>query len=85
MDCYQRALGIARRQDARSLELRAAISLARLLRRDGNRPAARDVLLPVFQSFTEGFDTSDVREAAALLTDLGVPVDQQSGAIGRGQ
>jgi adenylate cyclase len=85
MDCYQRALGIARRQDARSLELRAATSLALLLRRDGNRPAARDVLLPVFQSFTEGFDTSDVREAAALLTDLGVPVDPQSGAIGRGQ
>jgi predicted ATPase len=66
---YQ-ALSIARRQEAKSLELRAATSLARLWQRQGKRAAAYDLLAPVYGWFTEGFDTADLREAAALREAL---------------
>ena len=61
---------IARAQDAKSFELRAALSLARLWRRRGRRTAARDMLAPVYGWFTEGFGTADLKEAKALLDEL---------------
>jgi predicted ATPase/class 3 adenylate cyclase len=67
---FQAALGIARDQSAKSFELRAAISLARLWRDQGKRAEARDVLAPVHGWFTEGFDTPDLLEAKALLDEL---------------
>jgi predicted ATPase len=66
----QQALDIARSQHARSWELRAATSLARLWRRQGRRDAARQVLGEVYGWFTEGFDTADVQEARVLLDEL---------------
>jgi class 3 adenylate cyclase/predicted ATPase len=68
---YQCALEIARRQEAKSLELRAATSLARLWRDQGKRAAARALLQPIYSWFTEGFDTLDLIEAKALLKELG--------------
>jgi hypothetical protein len=68
---FHQALAIARRQQARSLELRAAMSLARLWQRQGQRTAAYELLAPVYAWFTEGFDTSDLQEAKALLKTLG--------------
>ena len=68
--CFQQALTVARHQQARSWELRAATSLARLWRNRGKRDAARDLLAPLHASFTEGFDTPDLRDAKALLDDL---------------
>jgi class 3 adenylate cyclase/predicted ATPase len=70
-DCFQHALAIARRQQAKSWELRAAMSLARLWQRQGKRDAARQVLAEVYDWFTEGFDTADLQEARALLEALG--------------
>ena len=67
----RRALTIARHQQAKSLELRAAMSLARLLQRQGKRDAARELLASIYAWFTEGFDTADVPEARALLEELG--------------
>jgi len=67
---FRAALELAGRQSARSYELRAAMSWARLLRDQGKRDAARDLLAPVYGWFTEGHDTHDVREAAALLAEL---------------
>ena len=67
----QRALDVARRQEAKSLELRAAMSLARLWQQQGKRDAARALLAPVYGWFTEGFDTADLRDAEALLEELG--------------
>ena len=68
--CFQRSLVMARRQGARLWELRAACSLARLWRDQGKRQQARDLLLPVFGCFSEGFDTVDLKEAKALLEAL---------------
>jgi predicted ATPase len=70
-DCFQQALDVARRQQAKSLELRAAVSLSRLWQRLGKRAAARQVLAEVYGWFTEGFDTADLQEARALLEALG--------------
>jgi tetratricopeptide (TPR) repeat protein len=67
---FERALRIARRQQARSYELRAAASLARLWGERGRRAEARDLLEPVYGRFTEGSDTADLEEAAALLAGL---------------
>jgi predicted ATPase len=67
---YQNALGIAREQEAKLWELRAAASLARLWRDQGRRAGARDLLAPVYGWFTEGFETADLREAKALLDEL---------------
>jgi predicted ATPase len=69
--CFHRALEVARRQQAKSLELRAAMSLARLWQQQGKRAAAYDLLAPIYGWFTEGFDTADLREAKALLEALG--------------
>src|SRR5262249_42985564 len=66
----QRALGVARRQEAKSLELRAAMSLARLWQQQGKHAAARQLLAAVYGWFTEGFDTADLQEAKALLDAL---------------
>jgi predicted ATPase/class 3 adenylate cyclase len=66
----QRALDVARRQEAKSLELRAAMSLARLWQHQGKRAEARALLAPVYGWFTEGFDTADLQEARALLEAL---------------
>jgi predicted ATPase len=67
---FTRALAVARQQQAKSWELRAATSLARLWRDQGKRDEARDLLAPVYGWFTEGFDTLDLREAKALLDEL---------------
>ena len=67
---FERALAVARAQQARSWELRAAMSLARLWRGQGKRDDALDLLAPVYGWFTEGFDTLDLREAKALLDEL---------------
>jgi class 3 adenylate cyclase/predicted ATPase len=64
---FRRALDVARRQEAKSLELRAAISLARLWHRQGKQAEARDLLAPIYNWFTEGFDAPDLKEAKALL------------------
>ena len=67
---FERALAIARRQRAKSWELRAAMSMARLWGDQGKRDAARGVLAPVYGWFTEGFDTLDLNEAKTLLDAL---------------
>jgi class 3 adenylate cyclase/predicted ATPase len=67
---FRRALEIARRQQAKSWELRAATSLARLWGERGRRAEARDLLAPVYGWFTEGFDTADLKQAQALLNQL---------------
>jgi predicted ATPase len=69
--CFQRALGIARGQGAKSLELRGALSLGRLWRQQGKRAAARQLLGDVHAWFTEGFKTADLQEARVLLEELG--------------
>jgi class 3 adenylate cyclase/predicted ATPase len=67
---FDRALAVARQQQAKSWELRAAMSMARLWRDRGKQDAARELLAPVYGWFTEGFDTRDLKEAKALLDDL---------------
>jgi predicted ATPase len=67
---FERALAIARQEQAKSWELRAATSMARLWRDQGRRDEARDLLAPVYGWFTEGFDTLDLKEAKALLDEL---------------
>ena len=68
--CFQQALAVARRQQAKSWELRAARSLARLWQSQGKGPEAYELLAPVYGWFTEGFDTADLHEAQALLVAL---------------
>jgi predicted ATPase len=67
----QRALDIAHHQGAKSLELRAAMSLSRLWQQQGKRTEAHELLAPAYGWFTEGFDTADLQEAKALLEELG--------------
>ena len=67
---FERALSVARTQQAKSWELRAAMSMARLWRDQGKRNEARDLLTPVYNSFTEGFDTLDLKQAKVLLDAL---------------
>jgi predicted ATPase len=67
---FERALAVARQQQAKSWELRAAMSLARLWRDQGKVQQARELLAPVYGWFTEGFDTRDLKEAKALLDEL---------------
>jgi predicted ATPase len=66
----RRAVTVARQQEARLLELRAATSLARLWAEQGNGQKARDLLTPIYNGFTEGFETADLKEAKALLEAL---------------
>jgi class 3 adenylate cyclase/predicted ATPase len=68
--CFERALDVSRQQKARSLELRAATSLARLWAKQGKHDQARDLLAPVYDWFTEGFETADLKTAKALLDEL---------------
>jgi predicted ATPase/class 3 adenylate cyclase len=68
--CFQRAIDTARRQGAKSLELRAKVSLARLLVNKGRRDEARTMLAEIYNWFTEGFDTADLKDAKALLDEL---------------
>jgi class 3 adenylate cyclase/predicted ATPase len=68
--CFQQALDVARQQQAKSLELRAAMSLARLWQCQGKRAEAHALLAPIYGWFTEGFDTADLQEARALLEAL---------------
>jgi predicted ATPase len=67
---FERSLRIARRQQAKSWELRATMSIARLWRDQGKRTGARDLLAAVYDWFTEGFDTLDLKQAKALLEEL---------------
>jgi predicted ATPase len=67
---FERALAVARAQQAKSFELRAATSMARLWREQGKRDEARELLAPVYGWFTEGFDTLDLKQAKALLDEL---------------
>jgi predicted ATPase len=66
----QRALDVAHRQQAKSLELRAAMSLSRFWQQQGKRAEAYEILAPIYSWFTEGFDTADLQEAKALLAAL---------------
>jgi predicted ATPase len=67
---YQHAIVVAKRQSAKTFELRASTSVARLWRDQGRREEARELLAPVYGWFTEGFDTLDLKEAKALLDEL---------------
>jgi predicted ATPase len=69
--CFQQALAVAHRQQAKSWELRTALSLSRLWQQQGKRAEARELLMPIYSWFTEGFDTLDLQEAKALLDALG--------------
>jgi predicted ATPase len=69
--CFQQALALACHQEAKSWELCAATSLARLWQAQDKRQDAYDLLAPVYNWFTEGFDTADLQEAKALLEELG--------------
>jgi predicted ATPase len=68
--CLHQALDIARRQQTKTWELRAATSLSRLWQQQGKRDEARELLGPVYGWFTEGFDTADLQEARMLLEEL---------------
>jgi len=68
--CFHKAIEIARRQGAKSLELRAVISLARLWQKQGKKNEAHQMLAEIYGWFTEGFDTADLKEAKALLEEL---------------
>jgi tetratricopeptide (TPR) repeat protein len=68
--CFQRALDVAHRQQAKSWELRAAMSLSHLWQRQGKGAEARELLAPIYGWFTEGFDTADLQDAKALLEEM---------------
>jgi predicted ATPase len=68
--CFQQALDVARRQEAKTLELRAAMSLSRLWQQQGRHQNAYNLLAPVYEWFTEGFNTADLQEAKSLLAAL---------------
>ena len=68
--CFERAIEVARNQSAKSWELRATTSLARLLAMQGRRDEARAMLAEIYGWFTEGFDTADLIDAKALLDEL---------------
>jgi predicted ATPase len=68
--CFHQALAVARRQEAKALELRAVMSLARLWQCQGKQSDARRILEDIYAWFSEGFDTIDLQEARALLEDL---------------
>ena len=68
--CFKKAIEIAQDQSAKSFELRAAMDLARLWQGEGKRSEARDLLAPIYGWFTEGFDTTDLKGAKALLDEL---------------
>jgi predicted ATPase len=68
--CFKRALQVARQQEAKSWELRAATSLSRLWLREGKRGDAGELLMPIYGWFTEGFDTADLQDARALADSL---------------
>ena len=68
--CFLRAVDIARRQEAKSLELQAVLKLGRLWQQQGRRDEARELLAEAYGWFTEGFDTADLKEAKALLEEL---------------
>jgi predicted ATPase len=68
--CFRQALTVARRQQAKTWELRATVSLCRLWQQHGQRSAARELLAPISGWFTEGFDTVDLQQARALLEEL---------------
>src|SRR5262249_32906836 len=67
--CFRHAIDIARRQSAKSLELRAVTSLSRLLQKQGQKDEARRMLAEIYGWFTEGFDTADLKDAKALLEE----------------
>ena len=67
---FLKSIDVSRRQGAKPLQLRAATSLARLLQRQSKAREARELLAPLYDGFTEGFDTPDLKEAKALLDDL---------------
>jgi hypothetical protein len=69
-ECFLKAIEIARKQQAKSLELRATMSLSRLWQQQGKREEARQMLAEIYGWFTEGFDTKDLQEAKALLESL---------------
>ena len=69
-ECFHKAIEIARRQQAKSLELRATMSLARLWQQQGKKEEARQMLVEIYGWFTEGFDTVDLQEARTLLAEL---------------
>ena len=68
--CFQQALAVARRQQAKSLELRATLSLSRLWQQQGKHAEAYQLLAETYGWFTEGFDTADLQEAKVLLAEL---------------
>jgi predicted ATPase len=68
--CFEQAIDIARNQSAKSWELRATMSLSRLLAKQGRRDEARAMLTDIYNWFTEGFDTADLKDAKALLDEL---------------
>ncbi len=69
-ECFLKAIEIAQRQQAKSLELRATMSLARLRQKQGRSAEARAMLVNVYEWFTEGFDTADLQEAKVLIEEL---------------
>jgi predicted ATPase len=71
VQCFRDAIDVARRQSAKSWELRATMSLARLLAAQGRLKEARTMLADIYNWFTEGFDTADLKDAKALLDELG--------------